>query len=330
MSETRYDAQEIAQATRQGLVEVFGEDSPTVDLLVSKAIGHLGVEASGGTTPDAPEVYAFNQPPRYAERALRSNSPEELASLAAEAATRLKRSISNYLDNTRYRNEEAGEMSLRPWVFSEGATTGDGEHLIGEMNIEILPLDAKSRYSDTVELVSLTLIGGEGAAFNRFDDGEKERAHYTQRLSIKRRDVNDPLTGTEAPIMYVSSWAGYEGGTEQTLTLHREEGKNGSLTTAVKANVFWALDTAITYYESVYHCGSHHVGLTYADYRDAGCVDEQGNFSWEKATAWVEEQTPINGERVGDWPVLGDYNETRLTMDPDYRAQIQADRTVFY
>lgn len=328
MTEPRYSVGEVAVATRLGLEEVFGEGSPTVDLLVGRALGHLSLDGSDFARPATAEEYSFDEPPRYAERALGINSPEEVAQLITEAGTRLQRSISDYLDNARYRDVE--DLSLRPWIYREGTTYGDGDNLIGELFLETQPLDVTlgtQRASYPIEVASLRLRGGEDAPFNRFDDAAKETPQYEQRVTVKRRLIRDPLINAEVPLFSLEVWSGYSGGRDKDVTIHQEAGNNGPLTQAIKANVFWALDTAITYYESVYHAFNNHVGLTYADYRDAGCLGEDGKLDRHKAEAWVLSHISDATEMVGIWPVLGNYEQTLLHMDPEYRAKVAAYRS---
>lgn len=326
MADVRYSAGEVASATRRGLEEVFGEGSQTADLLTRKALGHLGLGESNVEPTDGDEAYSFYDPPRYAERVLATNSAEEIAALATEAAIRLKRSISDYLDSGKYRKD--GEISMRPWIFAEGSTSGDPDGLIGELFINIKPYDPAYKYRSLYqETVSLSLRGGEEAPFDRFDEVQDKASQYEQRLIVEYGTVKDPLTNADVPVGRVNVWAGYKAKGDNGIMLHQEKGENGLLTDTLKANIFWALDTAITYYESAYHCGWNVTGLTYADYRDAGCLDETGRFDWEKAEAWVLSHRTEDEEQAGKIPELGDFDKNRLVMDSEYRAKIMSYRS---
>lgn len=90
------------------------------------------------------------------------------------------------------------------------------------------------------------------------------------------------------------------------------------------ADLFWALDMAITYYEGVHIAGNKHPGLTYADYREAGCLNDDLTLDNAKALAYIRshmDDETVKRSRV--WPVLRNWEETTVTMDPAARAAIE-------
>ncbi len=333
MSDVKYSVEQVTTAARQGLGEVYGNDSPAIDVLTSRVLGHLVLDGGNVTPPSDAELSDFSKPPRYAERAISTSSPEELAALAGEACERLRRSLAPYLnDNDRWSEHELlldGVYRLNPWIFKEGGRSGEGGSIVGDLHIhaDLFGNGGGFSYGDRTVL-SMELKGGEDAPYNKFDEDKRKDLHSERLLEIREKTVYDPISKANVPVMYVTAQIGYGDETSRDrFGLYKGKERDPYLVAAVKADVFWALDMAITYYEEVYVTFQKWVGLSYADYRDAGCLDDQGYIDREKAKAYVLSQTDKTDEESAGSPELGNWDTKVVAMNADARARVEAYRS---
>lgn len=279
--------------------------------------GHLPGEEES-RTHESPD---WNQPPDYALRAIRAQSSRELGELIADGANRLSKSVASYCDSFHIRRDEQaeGQFSLHPMIFAEGSRVA--ENLVGQLDIFVDPHNSRGN------VASLGLRGGQDAPYDLHAE-VKAPSHLSRWLTIREHRVTDPVLQQRIPAYYTEVTARYDGDAFRGQDGLLFEAKYGKPIEAyghvLVADLFWALDTAITYYENVYIAGNKHPGLTYTDYRDAGCLKDDLTLDWPKAEAFVRlHMDDETTERSGGWPVLRDWETTTLTLDEDARAEVE-------
>lgn len=321
MTDRVYTEAEVMRATAASTQELFGRDTTTAAMLAGDIAMKLLAGSIGETEALAPEVIDWTAPPDYTLRAIRASSTRELVDLIANGAERLSKSIATYCNRFAIHPEEAeGRTFLRPMIFAEGSTVA--EQLVGRLHINI---DPDGTYSGSV--ARLELQGGEDAPYDEFGK-LKDTSYLSRELTIRRTSVTDPVTKQDRLVHYPEVSVRYQGemfSGQDGLLFEAKYGKPiGAYGSVVVSDLFWALDMAITYYEGVYTAGLKHPGLTYADYRDAGCLRDDLTLDWAKAEAYVRshmDDTTL--PRSGGWPVLRNWEETTLAMDPAARAEIE-------
>lgn len=325
MADREFTETEVLRATQAGAQELFGRDT----VAASVVAGEVAMKLFAGTVEEegpTPETIDWNAPSDYAVRAIRASSTRELAGLIADGSNRLSKSIATYCNTFAHRPDEAqGKIALRPMIFAEGSKVG--ETLVGQLFIHVDP-----RGNDFRGCVAyLALDGGEGAPYDFLAD-TKPSSYLSRSLSIMTTTIKDPVTQQRRPAYYPEVSVRYNGDMfrgDDGLLFEAKYGKPveayGHLTVI---DLFWALDMAITYYEGVYIAGNKHPGLTYADYRDAGCLKDDLTLDRAKAEAYVRSHMDDEGvERSGSWPVLRNSEETVVTMEPAARERIEEHKT---
>jgi hypothetical protein len=321
MTDREYSEAEVMRATHAGAQELFGRDTLAASMLAGEVAMKLLAGAVEQERP-TPEAIDWNSPPDYALRAIRASSTRELTDLITNGADRLSKSIATYCNTFAYRPEEAhGTTALHPMIFAEGSRVG--ENLVGRLFIHVSPDGEDFRGG----VADLSLEGGEGSSYDYLADA-KPSPFLSRSLSIRQTMINDPVTKQRRPAYYPEVSVRYNGDMfrgDDGLLFEAKYGKPiDAYGHVVVADLFWALDMAITYYEGVYIAGNKHPGLTYGDYRDAGCLKDDLTLDNAKAEAYV--RTYMDDETVGrrgGWPVLRNWEETTVTMDPAAREQIE-------
>lgn len=321
MPEPTFTEHEVMRAVQSGSEEIFGRDTLAASILA----GEVAMKLMAGDIEDdvpTPEAIDWTAPPDYALRAIKSSSTKELAALIADGADRLSKSIATYCNTYANRPEESnGTISLNPIIFADGSTVGG--NVIGRLSIYTTSEDPGLRG----DVAAMTLHGGEDAPYDYFNDAGSS-SYLARSMTIKRTHVNDPVANQKREVLYPEVNVRYYGdmfsGNDGLLF----ESKRGKPIEAygrvLIADLFWALDMAITYYEGVYIAGIKHPGLTYADYREAGCLKDDLTLDFAKAESYVRSRMDENTEeRSGGWPVLRNREDTMVTMDPAAREQIE-------
>lgn len=333
MTDPTYTAAQVEAAARQGLGEMFGESSPAIDVFTNRILGHLVLDGAQVSTASDAERTDSSQPPRYAERAMDTDSPEELAALAGSACERLRRSVSSYLnENDSFSTHDvlpSGVYRLRPWIFKEGARGSEGEGFVGELFIDAdLFGNGPGRAYYDRRVLSLWLKGGEDAPYNKLDDTRYGGQHSERLFEIRERVQHHTSTGADVVVKYATAQAGYSANTSDAAfpNLYRSNEQDPRLVAMIKADVFWALDMAITYYENVHVTVDKHAGLSYADYREAGCLDDQGYIDRAKAEGYIRQQYALRERTGDDSPSLGDWETKVVTMNPMTRMRVRSQR----
>lgn len=318
--ERTYTEAEVIAAANAGAGELFGRNT----LAATALAGEIAMKLIAGCETEeqdaTPEAIDWNAPPDYARRAIYATSAKELADLIADGANRLNKSVASYCNSFYTRPEEAqGSIALSPYIFADGST---GDNMVGELHINVSPGDGSYR-----PITSLHLKGGEDSPYDSLAD-VKAPSYLSRSLAIAQTTVRDPVTGQRLPMYYPEVTVRYNG--------NMFEGKNGELFKAeygkpieayghaVITDLFWALDMAVVYYEEVYGAGIKHSGLTYADYREAGCLKDDRTLDDAKAEAYIRSHMEDESvERSGGWPVLRKWQNTKVTMDPDAREKVK-------
>ncbi len=322
MTDREFTEAEVMRAAQAGAEELFGRDTLAASMLAGEVAMKLFAGAVNEESP-TPETIDWNAPPDYALRAIRASSTRELADLIANGANRLSKSVATYCKRYAYSHDEVegGEIILSPMVFAEGSRVG--ESLVGRLFVWV-GADG-SNGSSRESVAELSLEGGEDSSYNYLAD---TKSYLSRSLSIRQTMISDPVTQQRRPAYYPEVSVRYNGDMFRCDDGLLFEAKRGKPIEAyghiVVADLFWALDMAITYYEGVYIAGNKHPGLTYADYRDAGCLKDDLTLDNAKAEAYVRSHIDDETvERSGGWPVLRNWGKTTVTMDPAGRAAIE-------
>ena len=320
MTNRLHTSEEVLKIVRRVAGEVLGPD----ELATNTILGGVATRLARDTLPSAEpnhEAPDYSKPPNYAVRAIRARTSRELADLIAEAANRLSKSIADYHKPTRF-EEGSRKVVLTPTIFAEGSTVS--QNPIGSLHIEVAN---NGEIIDTDTVASLWLADGEDSPSDPTERFSSEGTHLDQMLIIRKRRVRDPVSGEIQDAFYVevsADWRGkgFSGGDGKVYEAKygKPIGAEGAI---IKAKLFWALDMAIRYYEEVYITGNH--GLTYADYRNAGCLNGDLLPDWEKAQACIKLPSDKTKKRSDDEAVLipRDHETTFLTMDPDSKAEVE-------
>jgi len=318
MSGQVFDSETVMRVVQASAAEVLGADTLSTNMIV----GNVAMQLAAGAVPEievpSQEAPKYSEAPNYALRAMRARSPSELLEILREGADRLSKSVASYCTNERRRGDNGGVLLLHPHVFAEGSH--EAEIVIGELSIRIEE-ENDNGYSSSRQ-VEMWLDGGEAAPCNVSADPSPE-TRFTQSLSFIKSTLRNPLSGERQPSYFLEAAARYSGsrlhGDEGTVFEAKYGEPIGVEGAIIQANLFWALDMAITYYETVYIAGNKNVGMTYADYRDAGCLDDNLKIDPAKARAHIV----MNVGQDGAWPVLRDFDSTVLAMDPSARSQVK-------
>ena len=316
MSERTYTEAEIISATHAATAEVYGHDTMSAGIITGKIATHLAI----GASPEA-EVETVNpnwdQSPDYAVRALGARSTIELIDLLTDAAQRLDRSAATYVKGS---GEESWRR-LTPWVMAEGSE--QGEIMVGRLHVSI------GAFGSWHSGVSIRLQGGKDAPYDQ-DGEEKNPSHLVRSLDIKSTTVKDPVTGEHVTTFYPEIEVRYDGmwfsGADGKLFEARKGAPLGAYGRYVIADLFSALDSTITYYETVYSqsaAGNGHIGLTYNDFKTAGCLNDDLYIDREKANAYAG----AVWSAAQDDPELVLPFERKLVLDSKNRALIEEQKS---
>lgn len=311
MTNRLHTDQEVLRIVQQATSEVLGSNELTTNRILGGVATKLAHDPLPPTEPNH-ETRDYSQPPNYAVRAIKARTSRELADLIAEAADRLSKSIAPYHRPFRF-EEESPKLVLTPTIFAEGSTEAQGA--IGSLHIEI---GNKGEVINSGTLASLWLEDGEDMPCDPLQKSESDAPHFHQILYVRRKHVMNPISGQEEDAFYVevsAEWLG-RGFSRDDGKIHESKyGKPiGAKGEIIKAKLFWALDMAIRYYEEIYRIGNEHIGLfTYADYRDAGCLDNNLTPDHGKADQITDEQK-VSGQ---------DHKARALVADPDNKAEVK-------
>lgn len=244
------ETRELVSATRAGLYEVFGENSITAKLLLSKIIGNTTLNGLGvvDLSPSGPESASFDQPPRYAERAIRTNDPAELVTLVTEAADRLSQSVPSDFVTTTPEQAAQGEFNLSARRMKGNGTEQDFS--LGGLYLHYSPpkgpsdLVEKGHYLAKIEY-ALNYDAKDWPA-----DAQQGTGAIVNRLTVHQRLLTDPITKRE--LVSVNLHSGYDVyGGGKPHSCYSGYGIVDPIDAKTKAMMFYYLDEAITYYETL-------------------------------------------------------------------------------
>lgn len=328
MREPTYEHDKVEAASLAAISEVFGAGTRTAEALTANIMSKLVLGTTVEQPEPTPEALLEKDGPDYTRRALTASSAKELYEILAEAAKRLSLSIAHYNDKSSY--HESSGILLTPWVFAEGAGEGEGP-LLGNLMLQVPEISSEppERQTSPAELIAfIQLRGGESSPFDFLEEGvSRSDPHVEHSIMFYREWVEDPLSGTKFPLVYLhreQEFCGY--GPKADGVIYSDNPRKGApnpyrQASLITAEIFWALDSAIRYYEDVYIGYTKAVGLTYADYRDAGCLGEDGKVDREKAEAHIQSMrenslVPVEEDR---FPLLRDPEVTALTIPEHHR-----------
>lgn len=243
------ESSELIATTQAGLYEVFGEDSFTAKLLLGKIIGRATLDGLGiiDLSPEVPEDYGYDQPPRYAERAIRTNDPEELAALIGEAADRLSKSLPD--ENVRATPEQTNQDDFNLYARRmHGNGTGEDESL-GSLRIHLSPpkssedLVMKGHHLAKLEYTP----NYDGTIWP--PTAQQPVGAQIHRLTIFQRLLTDPIT--KKSIVSTNVHTGYELYAINPKPFYAGYGIVSPIDAKIKATMLYYLDEAITYYEAL-------------------------------------------------------------------------------
>ncbi len=189
MTDREFTEAEVMRAAQAGAEELFGRDTLAASMLAGEVAMKLFAGAVNEESP-TPETIDWNAPPDYALRAIRASSTRELASLIADGANRLSKSVATHCNRHAHSRDEAedGEIILSPMVFAEGSRVG--ENLVGRLFVRV-GADG-SNGSSRESVAELSLDGGEDSSYNYLADA-KPSYYLSRSLSIRETMISDLL-----------------------------------------------------------------------------------------------------------------------------------------
>lgn len=316
-----YTEEQVMDAVRAGTGEIHGSDSMATNIILG-AVAMKLVKGNVVANDSTPETADYSRAPDYTSRAIAAQSSQEIGELIVEGTDRLSKSIARYERPLDFETDHPlPHHVFKPTLFAEGSTVA--ENPVGRLMISCEDPSATD-WSQQNIVAWLHLEGGEEAPC---DPLERSETTLAQTLNVVRTKIRDPIAGIDRDAYYLEVIARYTGGHSNFNDGVMHEAKYGKPIGAagaiVKANVFWALDTAITYYENIYIAGNKHPGLSYSDYRDAGCLDDNLMLDWHKGEAYVRSRVDETDEKSGGWPKLKDHTRNVLTMDKVQRENVE-------